>query len=125
MARVTYNREHRIPLLADEQGELAYIMVRQQVENGQRVRFCVSLLARRHSGGRMREVVRYDDHGGFHRHGDLLEPGAGKTFLEPGENPIRQAVLDLTLNPEAYLRTANILGYEVPDDADDTDYDER
>ncbi len=33
-------------------------------------------------------------------------------------------MLDLTVNPEAYLRTANILD-EVPDDADDTDYDER
>jgi hypothetical protein len=123
LARVTYNHEHRILLLADERGDLAYIVVRQQIEGGQRVRFCVNLLARQHPGDRMREVVRYDDHGGFHRHGDPQNPRAGKTFLAPNGNPIRQAVLDLTTNAEAYLWTANILGYEVPADADDSDHD--
>jgi hypothetical protein len=73
----------------------------------------------------MKEIIRYDDHLGFHRHVPGLPPGRREDVpLPPGADPLGIARLDLLAAADLYLnftREAGLL--EVPDDADDPDYD--
>jgi hypothetical protein len=124
LSRVTYNREFVLPYRSDERGPLADIVFRQQVERGKRVRMCVSLRLRDGRDGRMKEIVRYDDHLGFHRHTPGLPPGRREEIpLPPDGDSVTMARVDLLAAADLYLELAWETGLEVLDDADDPDND--
>ena len=125
MARVSYNREFSLPYRSDERGPLIDIVFRQQIERGKRIRMCASLLIRDDRDGRMKEIIRYDDHLGFHRHVPGSPPGRREDIpLPPGGDAIVTAKLDLLAMADLYLKLASETGLlEVPDDADDPDHD--
>ncbi len=118
LARVTYNREWTIPLIVDERGEsVRETAFRLQIEHGRRVRFAVALRIRDERDGRMKDIVRYDDRGGFHRHAPgfppkrkhewiTLRPGGELDFIEA----------DLDANADSYEQAARRSGFEVTDD---------
>jgi hypothetical protein len=125
LARVTYNREFILPYRSDEHGPLVDIVLRQQIERGERVRMCISLRIRDDRDGRMKEIVRYDDHLGFHRHVPGVPPGRREEIpLPPEGDPVTMARVDLLAAADLYLERARETGlFEVPDDADDPDND--
>ncbi len=117
MARVEYNRQYLVTIDTDTQGELTRgYMVRMQVENGVRVRFAVSLQVRDLASGRLKEVARYDDFRGFHRH---LPPDPDvHEWLEgvSETDQVRFAIRDIALNADKYSQHAQVAGYETPED---------
>ncbi len=111
------NREYPVTIDSDTQGEFkrGYI-VRMQVENGVRVRFAVSLQVRDLVSGRLKEIARYDDFRGFHRH---LPPDPDvHEWLEgvPEADQVRFAIRDIALNADKYANHAQAAGYEAPED---------
>lgn len=94
MPRPTYNLEWEVVLAYDDRGEVARsIAYRLQIENGQRVRFTVALRIRGARNDKLRDIVRYDDFRGLHRHAPgfpprrehdwiALAPGAEFDFIE-------------------------------------------
>jgi hypothetical protein len=77
MPRVTYNKEYAIPLEFNSNGEISkQIAVRLQIEAGGMPRFCVGYQVRDPISGKLKDIVRYDNSGGyFHRHSAGFPPG--------------------------------------------------
>jgi hypothetical protein len=113
-----YNREH---FVASDwiDGYEVRIAVRQQVEDGKRVRICVGFQVLR--GDRWAEIVRYDDsHGGFHRHAPGIppDPRRREPITVAGGREAKYALDDLRANGTRYLREA-AADFEILEDADD------
>ena len=123
MPRPTYNKEYFIPVAFDDHGRVSkQIIYRMQIENGQRVRFCVGYQIRDPLSTRLKDIVRYDDAAGvFHRHSAGFPPGNDHIPIPclPGaEFDLIEA--DLAVNANLYEAEAVRYGYEVAEDADDT-----
>ena len=123
MARVTYNLEWSIPLVFDAHGEVVReTAFRLQIEHGRRVRFAVALRIRDERDGRMKDIVRYDDFGGFHRHAPGFPPRRKHEWinLRPGEE-LDFIEADLDANADTYEKAARTIGFEVTDDEPEAD----
>jgi hypothetical protein len=118
MPRANYNREYSIPVSFDAQGTSRQIAYRLQVEHGQRVRFCVGYQIRDPQTGRLKDIVRYDDSGGyFHRHSAGFPPGNDHIAVNvlPGLE-FDYIDADLAANAKLYEAEAVRYGYEVSED---------
>lgn len=121
MPRVSYNRTYPIEIDYDENGEVSrQIVYRMQVERGERVRFCISLQVRDDADGRLKDIVRYDDFGGFHRHSPGFPPGNDHHWLRevPPQNQFEYAASDLLERADLYESIARETGYEVGEESE-------
>jgi hypothetical protein len=120
--RPTYNLEWEVDLAYDDRGEVVRsVAYRLQVERGRLVRFAVALRIRKHRDDKLRDIVRYDDFRGFHRHAPGFPPSREHewiTVLPGGEFDFIEA--DLAQNAERYEREARASGFEVDDDEADS-----
>ncbi len=118
LARVTYNLEWAVPLVVDEQGEVVReAAFRLQIERGRRVRFAIALRIRDERDGRMKDIVRYDDCRGFHRHAPGFPPRRKHEWisLPPGDE-FDFIEADFNANADHYEQEARRTGFEVTDD---------
>jgi len=121
MPRATYNKEFIIPVAFDSEGLiLKQVVYRMQIDNGLRTRFCVGYQIREPVSGRLKDIVRYDDAGGFfHRHSAGFPPGRDHIAIEvlPGLE-FDYIDADLAANANVYEAEAVRYGYEVKEDED-------
>lgn len=120
MARPTYNLEYFVEHEFDANGEPSKrLAVRLQIEGGRLVRFCIGYQIRDPISGKLKDIVRYDNAGGyFHRHSAGFPPGKDHIAinLPPGISEIEYIDGDLAANANIYEAQAVIYGYEVLED---------
>jgi hypothetical protein len=122
MPRPTYNKEYPVPFAFDENGNVSkQIMYRFQIENGERIRWCIALQIPEPGTGRLKDIVRYDDYGGFlHRHSAGFPPGKDHIGITvpPGHTELDYIQADIMNNANFYEADAVRYGYEVSDEGD-------
>jgi len=121
LPRPFYNTPYDVPIESDEAGEICkQIAYRMHVVNGVRVRFCIGYQIRDLKTGRLYDIVRYDDAGGFvHRHSPGFPPGDQHIPFQLDSNGGFDAIdRDIEENAETYEYEAARTGYKVSEDAD-------
>jgi hypothetical protein len=122
MPRPTYNLEYPVPFESDENGNTSKrIMYRLQVENGKRIRWCIALQVIEPGTGRLKDIVRYDDFGGFlHRHSAGFPPGKDhiRITIPSGSKEFDYVEADILTNANIYEAEAVRYGYEVSEEED-------
>jgi hypothetical protein len=122
MSRPTYNKEYPVPFAFDENGNVSKrIMYRFQIENGKRIRWCIAYQILEPGTGRLKDIVRYDDYGGFlHRHSAGFPPGKDhiRITVPPGRTESEYIQADILNNANLYEADAVRYGYEVSDEED-------
>ena len=118
MPRPTYNHEWETVLAYDDRGEpvrsIAYWL---QVEHGQCVRFAVALRIRSGPNDKLRDIVRYDDFRGFHRHAPGFPPNREHDWIAvPPGGEFAFIKADLAKHTDRYERESRASGFEVAED---------
>jgi hypothetical protein len=118
MPRPTYNQEWEIVLAYDDRGEpVRTIAYRLQVVNGRLIRFAVALRIRGGRNDKLRDIVRYDDFRGFHRHAPGFPPSREHDWITlPPGTEFAFIKADLAANADKYEREARAIGFEVTED---------
>lgn len=119
MPRPTYNHEWETVLAYDERGEpVRSIAYRLQVERGRLVRFAVALRIRGSGNDKqLRDIVRYDDFRGFHRHAPGFPPNRRHDWIAvPPGDEFAFIEADLAQNADRYETEARVSGFEVAQD---------
>jgi hypothetical protein len=113
-----YNQEWEIVLAYDDRGEpVRTIAYRLQILNGRLIRFAVALRIRSDRNEKVRDIVRYDDFRGFHRHAPGFPPSREHDWITvlPGTE-FAFIKADLATNADKYEREARASGFEVTED---------
>jgi hypothetical protein len=118
MPRPTYNQEWETVLAYDDRGEpVRTIAYRLQILNGRLIRFAVALRIRDGQNDKLRDIVRYDDFRGFHRHAPGFPPSREHDWITvPPGAEFAFIKADLAMNADRYEREARASGFEVTED---------
>jgi hypothetical protein len=85
--------------------------------NGRLIRFAVALRIRGGRNEKLRDIVRYDDFRGFHRHAPRFPPSREHDWITlPPGTEFAFIKADLAANADKYEKEARASGFEVTED---------